>query len=1432
MLVRSAGRRQRRHTSRLLDACFAQLNLPWLAPAQLRWSASQASASSQIPSRIHSRSAPRYQLVPGQARHLATATDQYTPRYPGQYPPPAYNSPFRNTSQDANIPWDPSHSSGAKLSSLRPYNDPIIINTSIQNPAQTVKVLHGVQGNALDLLQHLHTALQVRRLNRAEAIIQRLGELCSPDSPELLHAHTAYLEESLRVLALHGRGEQGRKTLEDMQRWFEVEVRQKDVSIDTKLLVVMIRASIRALSGPKRARTVRRYADIARQLGDDAYDEVLESDDYDDNEFTILGRLTYDESSDLQVPDNPSTTPSSQPAPARFQRPDVLPTEDIAEVLPTDQRGEGLVAIKQALRQFVENPSLATDAPVDEQLEQALLRQKIMEETSVEVAVERWRKADEELRKIGIHTAMQSKPIGALMWQWYQALMPALEAELAECRNLLSNPGSRDHDRYHYGPYLELLPLDKIAANSILVTMVKMTNRSHMRSPDSQHLEIRLTSLTINLARAIEQECCMDAKKRQPSSQNKGRSLNRLRHAISRQSKAQNKVKKSAKAEQKRQALLAQLEWPTDAKVKFGAVLASKLMETAQLPVTRLHPRTREKITQMQPAFLHRFKYEKGKKIGMLSPNPALIEKIESEPLGSLIAKRMPMVVEPKPWTSWSNGGYMHYSNPILRLPPGDQSGKDYFLAAYNKGDMGQIFAGLSALGEVPWKIHHGVFKTQVEAWNSGEAIANFAPLHPKLDVSSEPESSADPHARHKWLAEMREAENKRTGLHSKRCFQNFQLEIGRSMVNDTLYFPHNMDFRGRAYPIPPYLNHMGADNVRGLLVFAKGKEVGRHGLRWLKIHLATVAGHDKASMTERIEFTEKHLDDIYDSVRNPLGGRRWWLKAEDSWQTLAACFELTEALDSPDPTKFVSHLPIQQDGTCNGLQHYAALGGDKIGAAQVNLEPGDRPADVYTAVAEAVKQDVHQDALQGNTVAQKLDGRITRKCVKQPVMTNVYGVTWYGAKEQVQKQLEVIFPEVRKFDEVNYPKMSQYIATKIFKSLGTMFGGAQAIQHWLGQCADRISTSITPEQVAELTATSPAGLVDMKKRGRKKKDMPVSKAGSGTSEWDRTQQRSAKPLFKSTVVWTTPLRLPVVQPYRAMGSRTVNTSLQGITLQEPQVWHPVSKRKQLQAFPPNFIHSLDATHMMLSALRCKELGITFASIHDSFWTHACDVDRMSVALRDSFVEMHRDNIVGRLHEEFQTRYRGCMYLASVFAKSRVGKKIVELRKQRPKSTPSELAVEAERMQLLASKDSEKRAKGEAMITPGSIIALEGDDSAFAVSAEIESQQLGTIPDSTGVEAMSENEVSDEPDTREVTPESDEGVVGGSVLATDAEALLQADSPETTGEHASPEIGTSGKPKKVYHRKLYVWLPLTFPDVPPKGEFDVNKIRDSDYFFH
>jgi DNA-directed RNA polymerase len=53
--------------------------------------------------------------------------------------------------------------------------------------------------------------------------------------------------------------------------------------------------------------------------------------------------------------------------------------------------------------------------------------------------------------------------------------------------------------------------------------------------------------------------------------------------------------------------------------------------------------------------------------------------------------------------------------------------------------------------------------------------------------------------------------------------------------------------------------------------MFYEGKELGQNGLRWLKIHLANLAGYDKASFTDRVKFTDEHVEDIRDSAKNPL---------------------------------------------------------------------------------------------------------------------------------------------------------------------------------------------------------------------------------------------------------------------------------------------------------------------------------------------------------------------------------------------------------------------------------------------------------------------------------------------------------------------------------------------------------------------------------
>ena len=221
---------------------------------------------------------------------------------------------------------------------------------------------------------------------------------------------------------------------------------------------------------------------------------------------------------------------------------------------------------------------------------------------------------------------------------------------------------------------------------------------------------------------------------------------------------------------------------------------------------------------------------------------------------------------------------------------------------------------------------------------------------------------------------------------------------------------------------MPPHLNHMGADINRGLLQFSEARPLGEKGFEWMLVHLANLCGVvDKQSFTRRTEWSLQNLSSIIDSADHPLSGERWWLKAENPWTALAVCTDIAAALRSGDVSKYCSKLPVHQDGSCNGLQHYAALGRDAAGAEAVNLLDSPEPQDVYGVVAAKFAAMVAEDATRSTDTpegqyARSLLGHTDRKLVKQTVMTTVYGVTMRGARDQVANRCDTLpsFPFVQ----------------------------------------------------------------------------------------------------------------------------------------------------------------------------------------------------------------------------------------------------------------------------------------------------------------------------------------------------------------------------------------------------------------------------------
>nr|CRZ24741.1 BMA-RPOM-1 [Brugia malayi] len=556
----------------------------------------------------------------------------------------------------------------------------------------------------------------------------------------------------------------------------------------------------------------------------------------------------------------------------------------------------------------------------------------------------------------------------------------------------------------------------------------------------------------------------------------------------------------------------------------------------------------------------------------------------------------LPMEVPPRPWLDSGEGGpYYGSSFNVLRPHP------DYSMINVNyemkkrlksRKQARPVFDALNDLGITPWKINEPVLDVALKVFEMAQTNTDekfleklSIPIHPSrvpipdyvvkfgnMEVDELPINDWREYSKAKY-----EAMKKRNELNSLWCWLLYRLTMANHFKGSVLFFPHSMDFRGRVYPITPYLNHMGDDLNRSLLVFAEGRPLGDDGLRWLKLHCINLTGIlKKESNFSRVAYADEMLPKILESANEPLSGEMWWTKSEEPWQTLSACIEIRNALQTGNPTTFVSHLPVYQDGSCNGLQHYAALGRDQEGGKEVNLVPAEKPSDVYSSVAARVEQkrledeqspesEVHDLALSLRTV---MPGPISRKVIKQTVMTTVYGVTMNGARRQIERQLKAM-----EIDSNERMKYATYLADRTFRSLNDAFTSSMKMKDWFRDCAEAIVK------------------------------------------------------LMHTVEWITPLGLPVYQPY-------LETKME-----ENKVYRLPKSIKQINAFPPNFVHSLDSTHMMLTALYCRRLGITFAAVHDCYWTHACEVDEMNKICREQFVHLHSEPLVKQCAEFFRQKY-------------------------------------------------------------------------------------------------------------------------------------------------------------------------------------------------
>lgn len=568
-----------------------------------------------------------------------------------------------------------------------------------------------------------------------------------------------------------------------------------------------------------------------------------------------------------------------------------------------------------------------------------------------------------------------------------------------------------------------------------------------------------------------------------------------------------------------------------------------------------------------------------------------------------------PCVVPPKPWTGMRQGGYWGRgrSNPKFIRGLGRRG-----YARYADVDLGPVMKAVNIIQNTPWTINKEVLRVAREVLEWGHMRVkdmpspNCIPKPPRLEGMDD-----DPKILKRWKRSAVNSSRAEKARRTRRAAIMATLAQADKVSNyERIWFPYNLDFRSRVYALTSAISPQGSDLAKGLLLLADASPMGDSGEYWLRMHIANVAGLDKEPMDVRQQWTHDNEDLILECAQDPTQQLWWATDADSPFCFLAACMEFRKWKLSENPKEYRCGIAVAFDGSCSGIQHFSCMLRDEQGGFAVNLIPSDRPQDIYRIVADKVKIMIEDDLRNGSdaiTVAEAdeetgeiterivygtkdaarwwLDHGITRKVTKRSVMTLPYGSKKFGFADQLLE--DIIWPFSQEHGEHAFPApgaAARYMAAHIWTALETTVVAATEAMAWLQKAAGALASQ----------------------------DMPCT--------------------------WVTPVGFPVWHDYRKRNQKRIDTVICGgirltmtVDKDEGSEAPVMDRTKQVSAISPNFVHSMDASHLMLTALDAHDKGVeSFAMIHDSFGTCPGTAGIMFDSVREVMVSTYTENDVIR----------------------------------------------------------------------------------------------------------------------------------------------------------------------------------------------------------
>jgi len=603
--------------------------------------------------------------------------------------------------------------------------------------------------------------------------------------------------------------------------------------------------------------------------------------------------------------------------------------------------------------------------------------------------------------------------------------------------------------------------------------------------------------------------------------------------------------------------------WSKVQRARVGLLLIELLISSTGLVEMERRPKTRGKKIRMQ---------------SFLVPAEDTLDWLEKshEHHQALAPFYLPMTTPPLDWSDTDRGGYegdVISRYPLVRLRHADN---DKLLDE----DMPMVYDAVNTLQKTGWRVNRKVYDVFLQLWEEGGGgvlpSRNSEPLPEKPeDIGTNESALAD------WKRQAAPI-HERNGVVKAQRLRTLKMAFVAKEVseNEKIYFPYQLDFRGRAYCVPQFFNPQGPDLARGLLEFSDGHIATDS--RYL-FHWAANCFGVKGTFTEREAWVESNMAQILAVVRDPLE-QRFWVEADDAWQFLACCFAIDDFRNARP-----LHLPVHIDGTNNGLQIYALILGDERLAKMTGCTRSDVPADAYMSAFAHLQDKL---STMGERMADRwlvfFQGIGPKKCrtlMKRPLMTLAFGLTSWALRDQLDKW----FNDLCRDDAADPWDMS------IRRDALDLLSEAvwQVIQRYAGKAL-------------------------------------------GAMDW--LQEVSQAALETSAVLsWKSPSGFRVIQDYRKREKRQIQLVLgecvRNMTLRldndEPS-WLDHKK-----AVCPNFVHSLDAAALMETVCRMSALGCTsFAAVHDSYAVHPHLVGHLHAEVRQAFHGLALTNPLKSFQEE------------------------------------------------------------------------------------------------------------------------------------------------------------------------------------------------------